>query len=64
MTVLPCLFCFLKFAYSHVGNWPEIQVKVCPGNRAEKPRSQQPSQPTISYEHIKIFTKDLVHGDW
>ena len=27
--------------------------------RLEKPRSRQPSQPALSYEHIEVFTKDL-----
>ena len=27
--------------------------------RLEKPRSREPSQPALSYEHIENFTKDL-----
>ena len=28
-------------------------------SRLEKPRSREPSQPALSYEHIENFTKDL-----
>ena len=28
-------------------------------SRLEKPRSREPSQLTLSYEHIENFTKDL-----
>ena len=28
-------------------------------SRLEKPRSREPSQPALSYGHIKNFTKDL-----
>ena len=28
-------------------------------SRVEKPRSREPSQPALSYGHIKYFTKDL-----
>ena len=30
-----------------------------PRSRLEKPRSREPSQPALSYEHIENFTKDL-----
>ena len=30
-----------------------------PRSRLEKPRSWEPSQPALSYEHIETFTKDL-----
>ena len=30
-----------------------------PRPRLEKPRSREPSQPAVSYEHIENFTKDL-----
>ena len=30
-----------------------------PRSRLEKPRSREPSQPALSYEHIDNFTKDL-----
>ena len=30
-----------------------------PRSRLEKPRSQEPIQPALSYEHIENFTKDL-----
>ena len=29
-----------------------------PGSQLEKPRSQEPGQPALSYEHIENFTKD------
>ena len=29
-----------------------------PISQLEKPNSQEPSQPTLSYEHIENFTKD------
>ena len=29
-----------------------------PRSRLEKPRSREPSQPSLSYEHIENFTKD------
>ena len=31
---------------------------VC-GSRASLPRSREPSQPALAYEHIENFTKDL-----
>ena len=30
-----------------------------PRSRLEKPRSREPSQPALSYEHIENFTKDI-----
>ena len=30
-----------------------------PRSRLERPRSRQPSQPALSFEHIEVFTKDL-----
>ena len=30
-----------------------------PRSRLEEPRSREPSQPALSYEHIETFTKDL-----
>ena len=30
-----------------------------PRSQLEKPQSRQMSQPAFSYEHIKVFTKDL-----
>ena len=30
-----------------------------PRSRLEKPRSREPSQPALSYEHMENFTKDL-----
>ena len=30
-----------------------------PRSRLEKPRSREPSQPALLYEHIENFTKDL-----
>ena len=30
-----------------------------PRSRLEKPRSREPSQPALSYEHIENFPKDL-----
>lgn len=31
-----------------------------PRSPLEKPRSKEPSHPTVSYEHSEVFTKDLV----
>ena len=30
-----------------------------PRSRLKKPRSREPSQPALSYEHVETFTKDL-----
>ena len=36
------------------------KIPAClPRSQLEKPRSQEPSQSALSYEHIKNFTKDL-----
>ena len=48
----------------HVTLNSEINCKPCfrlktPRSRLEKPRSREPSQPALSYEHIENFTKDL-----
>ena len=45
----------------HPGNRDEVFIWPArlPRSRLEKPRSREPSQPAISYEHIETFTKDL-----
>ena len=47
----------------HPGNRDEVFMAKfsarLPRSRLEKPRSREPSQPALSYEHIENFTKDL-----
>ena len=40
--------------------WDSYDVENTASNvrRLEKPRSREPSQPTLSYEHIENSTKD------
>ena len=44
----------------HPGNRAEVAKFSArlPRSRLEKPRSREPSQPALSYEHIENFTKE------
>ena len=51
----------------HPRNWAEVFIwqnflAYLPRSWLENLRSQEPSPPTLSYEHIENFTKDLKVG--
>ena len=54
----------IRAARVHPGNRAELHIwqnfSAClPRSRLEKPRSREPTQPALSYEHIENITKDL-----
>ena len=58
-------FCvYHSFLTLKLYRWYSYDVENTASNvrRLEKPRSREPSQPALSYEHIENFTKDLEEG--
>ena len=58
-------FCvYHSFLTLKLYRWDSYDVENTASNvrRLEKPRSREPSQSALSYEHIENFTKDLEEG--